>query len=100
MVLSVSEIDCEFPTTTVDLTYRCRRHSIADPDMLEVGNFNEANSTLGLIESRSHFGGWCIVCLRGHFSLLLLPANGCIPFHALCLCEHFLLKHLYTVFYK
>lgn len=33
----------------------------AYPDMLEVGNFNEANSTLGFIESRSHFGGWCIV---------------------------------------
>ena len=26
--------------------------------MLEVGNFNEANSALGWIESRSHFGGF------------------------------------------
>lgn len=33
----------------------------AYPDMLEVGNFNEANNTLGFIESRTHFGAWVVV---------------------------------------
>ena len=72
--------------------------------MLEVGNFNEANSTLGWIESRSHFGGFVKhTAAAAHAAAahaILLAHSTCADYSAKVLLVYLQLVHCFFSSYS